>query len=203
MADFSIKNYDKIKKKVDWMFTAFHLFWTKVFQKNTRHILNNSENPMVQTGLKILDETCSNIADHEHFHGFKTSDYKKGEELKYAHDRYRRKLRSPVEFFFGMYYIDTAWRDIANFVIWRFKEEIKNNPELEQYIDNEVKKPELWYYNIWEDMQAQTQKERQKGKISDDMLSVSEHILVDETQDFIRNKILKEKEQRDKKHDHW
>jgi hypothetical protein len=118
-------------------------------------------------------------------------------------DRYRELLRISIEFFIYIYYTDSAYRDIGNFMLWRFKEELKKHPELEQYLDNEVKSPDKFYYNQWENTRMETKLKQQKGELSVGELCDSEKLLVDEVQKNVVEDYVKRNIEVRKKFEHW
>jgi len=188
-----MKELDPIKHKIDWMLRTFNIFYRKKKAQNIHNYLTNMENPVTKVVMKILDEITSNIKDHKYYRHNKYND----------HERYRRILRNPVEFGLFLYNNDSAWHDIAVFIMWRFKEELLHNKELQMWLDNEVKKPDFWYYNIWEDFQQKTKDLQKKGEILDHQLSEEEHYFVDNTQLARHEKFIKDNIKKREKYQHW
>jgi hypothetical protein len=187
-----MKELNRIKKKIDWMLKTFNLL-CKALRISIHQVLQQSENPVIKTGLQITDEVTSNVKDHKHFH-----------HKEYGNkDRYRNLIRNPIEFMLYVYSFDSAWRDIGTYFLWRLKEELKTNKELCNWLDNEVKKPDFWYYNVWEDAQQKTRDMVNKGELLDKQMSPSEHIFVDESQAAYTEQVYKNKKKQFDKHHHW
>jgi hypothetical protein len=190
--EYNIKTMDTEKSKVAQLIKMYNLFVSNKKKEHVHNTLLNTGNPVVECAHKILMETVSNITDHNK-HVQSEKDY----------GRYREMIMNPIEFFLYIFYTDSAYRDIGDFMIWRFKEELKKHPELEEYIDSNAKDIKNCYYNNWEATRMETIEKQKRGELMEGELCDSEILLVDDAQ---KNKVedyVKRTVERNKKFEHW
>ena len=189
----TVKDWDKIKRKLEWVLKVFNTFYNVVTHGSVHQTVENSGNQIVQILHNITKEITGGVKDHKWYRQRPNND----------HDRYRRLIINPAEMILAIYYSDSAWRDIGNAFLWRLKEEFKNNPELCEHLDNIVKDPDFYYFNIWEDFQQETLDLQKQGILQKGMMGNAESYLVDSEQKRRVEQHAKQKQQEEKKHKHW
>ena len=191
-----IRDLNPIKKKVEFLLNSFNLFYRGKSKRSVHESLVHSDNPVVKTIMDIIDETVPHIKDHEFYQGRRI----KSDKIK---SRYRDLIRGPLEFFLSVYTLDSAYRDIGDYMLKRFKDKLINDKSLQAYIDSQVKHPDHFYCNVWEDFQKRTMEKQQSGELEVGELDEFEHTFVDETQRAQTEHRIKEEQKILKKHSHW
>jgi len=85
----------------------------------------------------------------------------------------RKMIRDVGELFIWILYKDTAYRDVA---FWMLKQMFENSEEFKKELALYAKNPEDWYVNVWHRTKEQTKQLRAEGKISECSKSLSEEI---------------------------
>lgn len=181
---------DPGKHKLIWLIKSFNAFYKLRHGTILERTVENSGDPVVRKLCSIAKEVCSGIKDHKHFNQHKYGD----------HDRYRRLLMQPIEFGLGVYYMDSAWKDIGDILLYKL---LMAKDELMPILEKRVKDPEHYYFNIWEDFQAETIEDHEVGNLQKGLVSTSESYLVDSAGEQRIRDINEQKRKEEKKHEHW
>jgi len=184
------RGFDPTKKKLLWLIKSFNAFYNLRHGKILGKTVEHSGNPIVRKLYSISQEVCQDVKDHKYFNQHKYAD----------HDRYRRILMQPIEFGLGVYYTDSAWRDIGDVLLYKL---LLAKDELMPLLEKNIKDPKHWYFNVWEDFQEETIKLQDQGDLQKGLVSDSESYLVDSAGERRIKDINEQKRRREEKHSHW
>jgi hypothetical protein len=101
-----------------------------------------------------------------------------------------RMIRDFGELFLWILYKDTAYRDVA---IWMLYQMLHNSDEMKKELEDYVKDPDDWYVNSWHESKEHTKKMQEEGKIPKHRKSVDEYIFTPPIQQKMLNKYKKKK----------
>jgi len=178
------------KRKLLWLVKSFNAFYRLRHGKLLSKTVENSGNPIVRKLYQISQEICGGIKDHKYFNQHEYAD----------HDRYRRIMIEPIEFGLAVYYTDSAWRDIGDVLLYKV---LQAKDELMPLLEERIKDPKHWYFNMWEDFQEETVKAQDTGDLQKGIVSTSESYLVDSAGERRIKDIDEQKRKREEKHSHW
>jgi hypothetical protein len=89
-------------------------------------------------------------------------------------EKYQQKMiREVGELFLWILYKDTAYRDVA---FWMLKQMFENSEDFEKELALYAKNPEDWYVNVWHRTKMHTKELRAEGKISEMGKSFDEEV---------------------------
>jgi hypothetical protein len=95
-------------------------------------------------------------------------------------EKYQQKMvRNYGELFLWILYKDTAYRDVA---IWLLYQLANNGDELKEMLKPYLRQPDEWYVNSWNKSKRHTAKLRKEGKISSVRKALDEDIFTPPTQ---------------------
>lgn len=183
----NIKSVDLEKAKFYKMLKAFNLFYRDKKAKSISDNLRNAGDPVI----RFLHELALEVSK-------KMSDAVRGDPR-----RYEKMIRKPMEFFLNIPYSDSAYKDPFYYMLYRIGKKIREDDSFWELIKSRYKTPDLWYYNIWQDYQRETNEKQEKGELDKDLLSPREHLMVDETGEQEVRNFVKKQLQNKQKHQHW
>ncbi len=100
----------------------------------------------------------------------------------------QRTVRNYGELFLWILYKDTAYRDVAVWILWQLLEE---GEALKKELKPYLKDPEDFYVNAWVESKQHTKEKMEKGEISKHSKSLDELIFTPPAQQKMLNKYKK------------
>ena len=185
-----------MKNKLMWMLKVFNTFHKKQHKQTIHEVLELTENPLIKELHRITTKITDNTADYlRHGKGHRLSEKDR--------DRYRDRIRYPVEFGMVIPLIDSAFQDPFIWGAHEFGKKCREDPEFWQWLEDNKKPPELWYFNCWEDFKAETEEKQETGEIAPYEKSEGESMMVDNMNDYRVKEFAEKSKKHNEKHSHW
>jgi len=191
-----ISDLNPIKRKFMWMLKIFNTFYKKSYAKSLHDLLENTGNPLTRTLYDITKQVVDHMSPYLlHGNGSKLTEN--------SYNRYREMIQKPMELFLSIPTIDSAYIDPFHWAAYQFGKKCREDPVFWKYMEDNVKTPDMWYYNIWNDFKHDTQKQKQTGEIDYFEKSEGESLMVDNLNTMRFNDFIKEQQKKHQKYNHW
>lgn len=166
---YGIDAFTPEKRKLRSLLKMFSMFISKNKKRSIHESVKHSGKPPVQVLYNILDKMSDNISDHTRMSG------------RIPDTRYRDIITEFFEFGLYVYYNDTAFMDIGDYILLQLYQP-ENAEVILDYLSKYKPDIKECYYNKWERFKQKTitmeqEGTRQRGELCDEeMLLVNDAI---------------------------